>query len=112
MADPVTVFAHYRVREGHLHEFLDLIARHGPVLRRLGLITDQPTKVFAGQEKTNEAPLVIEIFEWVDDDASSRAHTHPEVSGLWEAMGPLCEDRGGQPSMEFPHLHEVEVGVS
>jgi hypothetical protein len=52
---------------------------------------------------------VIEIFEWIDDDAAGRAHTHPEVSEVWEAMDPLCEERAGRPSMEFPHLRAVSV---
>lgn len=109
MSEPTTVFAQYRVREGHLDEFLALVGKHGPILRRLGLVTDEPTRVYLGHEKEEAAPLVIEIFEWVDEDASSRAHTHPEVSGVWEAMEPLCEGRGGRPSMEFPHLRTVNV---
>jgi hypothetical protein len=65
--------------------------------------------VYLGHEKKDGAPLVIEIFEWVDSDASARAHTHPEISGVWEAMGPLCEERDGRPSMDFPHLQPVSV---
>ncbi len=52
---------------------------------------------------------MIEVFEWVDPEAAARAHTHPEVSEVWEAMGPLCEERGGRPRFEFPNLHEVSV---
>ncbi len=109
MSAPTTVFATYRVREGHVDEFLALVGRHGPVLRRLGLVTDEPTRVYLGHEKEAAAPLVIEIFEWVDEDASARAHTHPEVSQVWEAMEPLCEGRDGKLSMEFPHLRPVGV---
>jgi len=109
MSEPITAFAQYRVRDGHVDEFLALVGKHGPILRRLGLVTDEPTRVYLGHEKVSAAPLVIEIFEWVDDDASGLAHTHPEVSEVWEAMGPLCEDRDGRPSMEFPHLKQVSV---
>lgn len=107
MADPVTAFAHYRVREGRVPEFLELVARHGPILRRLGLVTETPTRVYVGAEKQIDGPLVIEVFEWIDDEASARAHTHPEVSAVWTAMGPLCEERGGRPPFEFPNAREV-----
>jgi hypothetical protein len=109
MSEPITSFAHYRVREGHVDEFLALAGKHGPILRRLGLITDEPTRVYVGHEKKSAAPLVIEIFEWVDDDASGLAHTHPEVSEVWEAMGPLCEERDGRPPFEFSNLRAVSV---
>jgi hypothetical protein len=107
MTEPITAFAHYRVREDRVDEFLELVGRHGPILRRLELVTDEPTRVYLGEE--DSGPLVIEIFEWINDDAVRRAHTHPEVSEVWEAMEPLCEERAGQPSMEFPHLRPVSV---
>lgn len=107
MSEATTSFNHYRVRDGRLDEFLALVAKHGPVLRRLGLITDEPIRVYVGSEKQIEGPLVMEVFEWVDSDASARAHTHPEVSQVWEAMGPLCEERAGRPPFEFPNLREV-----
>jgi hypothetical protein len=109
MAEPITSFAHYRVREDRIDDFLALVGRHGPILRRLGLITDEPTKVYLGHEKKSAGPLVIEMFEWTDEDAVARAHTHPEVSEVWEAMGPMCEDRDGRPAFEFPNLRPVSV---
>jgi hypothetical protein len=60
--------------------------------------------VSLGAEKGVPGPLVIEIFEWTTVDGSRRAHEHPEVSAVWGAMAPLCEERGGRPSMEFPNL--------
>jgi hypothetical protein len=108
MTEPITSFAHYRVREDSVDDFLALVGKHGPVLRRLGLITDEPTRVYLGKEKSG-GPLVIEVFEWVDEEASGRAHTHPEVSEVWEAMGPMCEDRDGRPPFEFPNLRLVSA---
>lgn len=108
MTEAMTAFAHYRVREGSVDDFLALVGKHGPILRRLGLVTDEPTRVYLGQEKSG-GPLVIEIFEWAGADAVSRAHTHPEVSEVWESMAPMCEDRDGKPAMEFPHLQPVSL---
>jgi hypothetical protein len=109
MADPITSFAHYRVCDGKLDEFLAVIAEHGQVLRRLGLVTDEPTRVYVGEEKDVEGPLVIEVFEWVEPGTSAKAHTEPDVTKVWDAMLPLCEARGGRPPFEFPNLREVHL---
>jgi hypothetical protein len=104
MADPIISMPHYRVKPGCEDEFLAIIDAHWPALRDLELVTDREPEVYVGREQDVDGPLVIEIFEWVDRDASSRAHQHPAISTLWEAMGPLCEERGGRPSFEFPSL--------
>lgn len=92
-----------------MQEFLGLVAKHGPALRQLGLVTDEPTRVYVGSEKHIDGPLVIEVFQWAGPDAAARAHTHPEVSEVWEAMGPLCGERAGRPPFEFPNLREVPL---
>lgn len=110
MSEPITSFAHYRVKPGCEDEFLAVIDRHTATLRELELVTDRETEVYLGSEKGVDGPLVIEIFEWVDEKASALAHTHPRVSTLWESMGPLCEERGGRPMFEFPNLHRLDRG--
>lgn len=107
MSAPLTSIAHYRVRPGRLDEFLDLVDGHEATLRELELITDREPELYVGEERGLEGPLVIELFDWADEDAAGRAHTHPRVSSLWEAMGPLCEERGGKPMFEFPNLRRV-----
>lgn len=107
--EPVTTFAHYRVRRGREQELLDLLARHWPLLRRLELVTEEPGQVFLGEETETGGPLVIEVFEWAGEEAVRLAHTHPEVSQVWEAMGPLCEERQDRPRFEFPMLRRVAL---
>ena len=107
MSEPITSIAHYRVKPGCEDEFLAIVDRHTTTLRELGLVTDRDTEVYLGTERGVEGPLVIEVFDWVDEDASRRAHTHPAVSAVWESMGPLCEERGGRPSFEFPNLRRL-----
>ena len=107
MSEPVTVIAQYRVRPGVEAEFLKVVEGHWAALRELELVTDRPVEVYLGAEKGIDGPLVVEIFEWVDADASSLAHTHPRISGTWERMGPLCEERGGRPRFEFPTVRRV-----
>jgi hypothetical protein len=107
MSTPITSIAHYRVKPGCEDEFLAVVERHEATLRELELVTDREPEVYLGSEKGAEGPLVIEVFDWVDEDAAMRAHTHPQVSALWESMGPLCEERNGRPMFEFPNLRRV-----
>ena len=110
MNESITSVAHYRVKPGCEDEFLAIIDQHTVTLRDLELITDREVEVYLGAEKDIAGPLVIEIFDWVDKDASARAHTHPRVSTMWESMGPLCEGRGGRPAFEFPNLRRLKRG--
>ena len=107
MNEPITSIAHYRVKPGCEEEFLAVVDRHEATLRELELVTDRQPEVYLGSEKGVAGPLVIEVFDWVDEDAAQRAHTHPQVSALWESMGPLCEERGGRPMFEFPNLRRL-----
>jgi hypothetical protein len=108
MSAAVTSIAHYRVKPGREDEFLAVVGGHHAVLRDLGLVTDREVEVYVGSEKGIEGTLVIEVFDWVDEDASARAHTHPRISTVWESMGDLCEARGGRPMFEFPTLRRVQ----
>lgn len=107
MSEPVTAIAHYRVKPGCEDQFLAIIDQHWPLLHSLELATDREPQVYLGAERGIPGPLVIEIFEWTEENGSRRAHQHPEVSRVWESMGPLCEERGGRPAMEFPNLRRL-----
>lgn len=109
MSSPVISIAHYRVKPGAEEQFKDILRRHTAVLRELELATDRPFEVFLGSEKDVEGPLFVEIFEWADSLGSSRAHTHPKVSELWESMGELCESRGDHPMFEFQSVHSLDL---
>ena len=99
-----TSIARYRVKPDCIDDFLEVIDRHTAVLRDLELVTDREVEVFVGEEREFGRPLVVEIFEWADETASDRAHTHPAVSEVWESMGPLCEGRDGQGPFNFQNL--------
>jgi hypothetical protein len=110
MTDAITAFAQYRVKAGEEQRFLDILAAHHRTLRELELVTDRQVEVYVGQDKGDGLPLIIEVFDWVNPEASAAAHTHPRVSVIWESMGPLCEDRGvGRPAFAFPNGRRVEL---
>jgi hypothetical protein len=104
-----TVICQYRVRPGAEEDFTQLLAHHVPTLRSLELVTDAPARCYIGKERGIDGPLFVEIFEWVEGDAARRAHTHPEVSDIWERMELLCEERNGRPAMDFPHFKPLEL---
>lgn len=100
-SQPISSIARYRVKANRVDEFLEVVDRHWATLRELELVTDREAEVYVGTERETGGPVVVEIFDWAGPDASGRAHTHPLVSQVWEAMGPLCEERDGAASMEF-----------
>jgi len=94
---------------GRWERIEELIRGHERAVRKLALVTDEPTQVWRGQDEKGR-PFFVKIFEWVSEDAVARAHEHPEVLATWEKMEPLCEARDGRPGMEFPHAERVPLG--
>jgi hypothetical protein len=84
-----TVISHYKIREGALEPFLDLVGKHYPVLRELELATDTPPQYFVDDQRPDKPALVVEIFEWASATAVERAHTHPAISTMWEQMSDM-----------------------
>jgi len=107
-SEHLTVIATYRVRAGREKEFMALVRKHHPVLRRLGLATDDEPIVYRGEEEGG-GPIVFEIFSWKDAEGPDVAHHTPEVMAIWEAMGRLVEERNGKPKFEFPHVERLEL---
>lgn len=103
---PETVICTYRVQASQEQRFVDLLARHWRTLRELEFVTDEESMVFRSLEE--DAPTYVEIFTWVAG-GFDRAHEHPDVLAIWEAMDPLLEDRAGQPRWQFPHFERVSL---
>ena len=98
----------YRPHEGKDEALRALIAEHYPTLKRLELITDRPTILAKSANGT-----YLEICEWSEEDSASKAHQHPEVAKIWEAMGQIA-DFPGLASLEeaekrFPHFEPVDL---
>ena len=97
-----TVIATYRVKPGCEAEFVALLERHWPTLRRLDLVTEEPPRAYAGRDPAGK-PYFVEIFVWRDREAVAAAHEHPDVAAIWNPMGELCA------SMDFPHVQPLEL---
>jgi quinol monooxygenase YgiN len=102
------VICHYRVKPGAEGNFTALLRKHWPTLRRLGAVTARKSLIYRGADDEGR-PMFWEIFEWKSDAAFQKAHRHPEVLAIWEPMDALCERRGSNPNMEFPHVAPLSL---
>lgn len=103
---PATVLCHFRVKAGSEEDLMRLCRDHDRVLRGLDLVTAEPAVVYRAHDSKGR-PVLYKIFEWKSERALDAARQHPEVMDLWERMEPLCEEREGWPSMEFPHVERT-----
>jgi quinol monooxygenase YgiN len=91
---PVRRLVIYRPKPGHLDALQAIVTRHGPVLRQLGLVTEDPVRVCRATDirAPDSGAFLLEEFVWRDDAASEVAHQTPEVMAVWETMGPHLAD--------------------
>jgi hypothetical protein len=79
------VVACYKPRPGAEEALLDLVRGHLPPLRSQGLVTDRAPVVTRGAHG-----VIVEVFEWVSQEASASAHTNPVVLDLWKKFEAVC----------------------
>jgi hypothetical protein len=69
----------YKPRPGCEERLLDLVRNHLPPLRAEGLVTERPPIVMRAADGT-----IVEVFEWVSQEAIAGAHHNPVVLDLWK----------------------------
>jgi quinol monooxygenase YgiN len=79
------VVACYKPRPGAEEALLDLVRGHLPPLRSQGLVTDRAPIVM----RTADG-VIVEVFEWVSQEAIAAAHTNPVVLDLWKKFEAVC----------------------
>jgi hypothetical protein len=102
-----TALCTYRVKDNAVERFVGLLREHAPTLRRLGLVTEEPSPLFRGQDESGKS-FFVEILHWKSQDGPTVAEQTPEVLAIWERMGQCVEDRLGRPSMEFPLVEPLD----
>lgn len=95
---PVIAHVTYMPKKGKEKELLDLVKKHWPTLKKAGLATSEPAKVWQATDIRTGRVYFIEIMSWVDEDASRTAHELPEVMAVWEPMGNIMEGYNGTTS--------------
>ena len=103
MSKPELVIALYRPKAGKEKKLDELVAKHFPTLKEYGLTSGR--EPFIGR---SEDGTILEIFEWKDIASSKKAHDHPAVAKIWEAMAMVCEfgrlDQLPEAKNMFPHF--------
>jgi hypothetical protein len=89
---PVTNIVTYVPKRGKEAELLALVKKHEPALRKVGLVTDEPFRLWKAYDVRKQREQYIEQFVWKDGNASDVAHQTPEVMAIWEPMGPVLEE--------------------
>ncbi|MFO0809951.1 MAG: hypothetical protein U0746_15120 [Gemmataceae bacterium] len=80
------VIVAYRPKPGKDAELLALVKDHLPTLRSEWLVTDRPGFALRAKDGT-----LVEVFEWVSEEAIAGAHTNPVVTALWAKFNDACD---------------------
>ncbi len=75
----------YKPRAGREEALLELVRNHLPPLRAEGLVTERAPIVMRTADGT-----IIEVFEWVSQEAIAGAHSNPVVLDLWKRFEAVC----------------------
>ena len=89
---PVGNIVTYVPKKGKEAELLALVKKHEPALRKVGLVTSEPFRLWKAYDIRKQREQYIEQFEWKDGKSSDVAHQTPEVMAVWEPMTPLLEE--------------------
>jgi hypothetical protein len=89
----------YRPKPGCEEALLAEVRDHLPPLRALGLVTGRIPIVMRAQDGT-----VIEIFEWVSQEAIASAHSNPVVLEIWKRFEAVCSYEVPANIAEFQNL--------
>lgn len=89
---PVANIVTYIPKQGKEAELLALVRKHEPALRKVGLVTGEPFRVWKAYDIRKQREQFIEYFVWKDGKSSDIAHQTPEVMAVWEPMGPVLEE--------------------
>lgn len=75
----------YKPKPGCEGALLQLVRDHLPPLRAEGLVTDRASIVMRAGDGT-----IIEVFEWVSQEAIASAHSNSVVLQLWKRFEAVC----------------------
>ena len=89
----------YKPKPGCADALLELVRNHLPPLRAQGLVTERTPIVMRTANGT-----LIEIFEWVSQEAIAGAHNNPAVLDLWKRFEAACSYETPSNLPEFQNM--------
>ena len=76
----------YRPKEGKTEALIALVKTHVPILLNEQLVTNRTPIIMQAKDGT-----VLEVFEWISEEAIHKAHTNPAVLKMWAEFNDACE---------------------
>ena len=59
---------------------------HLPILLQQGLVREKESFIMEAADGT-----IIEVFEWLSEDAIAKAHSNPAVLEMWGKYAEVCD---------------------
>ncbi len=81
----IIVISCYKPKEGQNDALKSLMRTHLPRLHKEGLVTDRQSIMMEATDGT-----IIEVFEWISEEAIRNAHSNPEVLKMWGEYAEVC----------------------
>src|ERR1700739_1647564 len=81
-----TVIVGYKPKPGKEAALKELMKTHLPRLKSQGLVRDQESYIMEAGDGT-----IVEVFEWLSDEAVQKAHSNPEVQKMWGEYAEVCD---------------------
>lgn len=80
------VIVAYKPKPGKAEALKELTKTHVPRLLKEGLVTTRQPVIMEAAEGT-----IVEVFEWLSDEAIASAHHNHEVLQLWKEYFEVCD---------------------
>ena len=81
-----TVIVAYKPKPGKEAALRELMKTHLPCLKHEGLVRDIESYIMEAADGT-----IVEVFEWLSDEAVRQAHTNPAVLQMWGNYAEVCD---------------------
>jgi hypothetical protein len=80
------VIVAYRPKPDKSIALKQLMKTHIPILKQEGLVTDRASVIMETKDGT-----IVEVFEWLSEEAIQQAHKNPVVLKMWEEYFKVCD---------------------
>lgn len=81
-----TVIVAYKPKPGQADNLKELMNTHLPRLKQAGLVRDKESYIMEAADGT-----IVEVFEWLSDEAVQQAHQNPAVLQMWSEYAEVCD---------------------
>src|ERR1700748_1682314 len=81
-----TVIVAYKPKPGKEDALKELMKTHLPRLKDQGLVRNKDSYIMEAADGT-----IVEVFEWLSEEAIQKAHYNPEVLKMWGEYAEVCD---------------------